>query len=133
MDLISDLPQVEGYDSILVMVDQGLSKGVILLPCNKTLTSEDTAKLLLENLYKRFELLDKIISNRGPQFASKAFKELLNLLGIKSALSMAYHPQMDGTTEWTNQEIEAYLSIYCASHPEEWPHSLHTLEFTHNN
>ena len=37
------------------------------------------------------------------------------------------------TTEQTNQEIEAYLSIYCTSHPEEWPHSLHTLEFTHNN
>ena len=46
---------------------------------------------------------------------------------------MAYHPQTDGSTERTNQEIEAYLSIYCASHPEEWPHSLHTLEFTHNN
>ena len=55
------------------------------------------------------------------------------LLGIKSALSTAYHPQTDGTTERTNQEIEAYLSIYCASHPEEWPIALHTLEFTHNN
>jgi hypothetical protein len=54
-------------------------------------------------------------------------------LGIKSALSTAYHPQTDGTTERVNQEIEAYLSIYCASHPEEWPQALHTLEFTHNN
>ena len=116
-----------------MVVDQGLSKGVILAPCNKTITSEQTAKLLLENLYKRFGLPDKIISDRGPQFASKAFLELLKLLGIKSALSTAYHPQTDGTTERVNQEIEAYLSIYCASHPEEWPQALHTLEFTHNN
>jgi hypothetical protein len=115
------------------VVDQGLTKGVILIPCNKTLTSEQTAKLLLENLYKRFGLPDKIISDRGPQFASKAFIELLKLLGIKSALSTAYHPQTDGVTERTNQEIEAYLSIYCASHPEDWPAALHTLEFTHNN
>jgi hypothetical protein len=133
MDLITDLPPADGYDSILVVVDQGLSKGVILVPCNKTLTSEGTAKLLLENLYKRFGLPDKIISDRGPQFASKAFTELLKLLGIKSALSTAYHPQTDGTTERVNQEVEAYLSIYCASHPEEWPSALHTLEFTHNN
>ena len=133
MDLITDLPMVEGYDSILVVVDQGLSKGVILLPCDKTLSSDDTAQLLLENLYKRFGLPDKIISDRGPQFASKAFVALLKLLGIKSALSTAYHPQTDGTTERVNQEIEAYLSIYCASHPEEWPKALHTLEFTHNN
>ena len=46
---------------------------------------------------------------------------------------MAYHPQTDRTTERVNQEIEAYLSIYCASHPEDWPQALHTLEFTHNN
>ena len=133
MDLITDLPLAEGFDSILVVVDQGLTKGVILIACNKTITAEGTAKLLLENLYKQFRLPDKIISDRGPQFTSKVFKELLKPLGIKSALSTAYHPQTDGTTERTNQEIEAYLSIYCASHPEEWPIALHMLEFTHNN
>ena len=63
----------------------------------------------------------------------KAFIELLKLLGIKSALSTAYHLQTDGTTEWVNQEIEVYLSIYCASHPEEWTQALPTLEFMHNN
>ena len=106
MDLITDIPLADGHDSILVVVDQGLSKGIILIPCSKTLTSEETAWLLLENLYKWFGLPDKIILDRGPQFASKAFIEFLKLLGIKS---MAYHPQTDGTTERVNQEIEAYL------------------------
>ena len=59
--------------------------------------------------------------------------ELLRLLGVKSALSTAYHPQTDGTTERVNQEIEVYLAIYCATHPEEWAMALHTLEFAHNN
>ena len=84
MDLITNLPSADGLDSILVLVDQGLSKGVILIPCNKTLTSEGTAQLLFENLYKRFGLPDKIISDRGPQFASRAFVELLKLLGISA-------------------------------------------------
>ena len=48
MDLITDLPPVDGFDSILVMVDQGLTKGVILIPCDKTITAEGTAKLLLK-------------------------------------------------------------------------------------
>ena len=115
MDFITDLPPVNSFDSILVMVDQGLTKGVILTPCNKTITAEETGRLLLENLYKQFGLPDKIILDQGPQFASKSFVELLKLLGITSALSMAYHPQMDSTTERINQEIEAYLSIYCTS------------------
>ena len=99
MDFITDLPLVGGFDSILVVVDQGLTKGVILTPCNKTITTKETGRLLLENLYKRFGLPDKIILDQGPQFASKSFVKLLKLLGITSALSTAYHPQTDGTTE----------------------------------
>ena len=133
MDLITNLPPAEGFDSILVVVDQGVTKGIILIPCNKLITAEGTARLLLKNLYKRFGLPDKIISDQGPQFALKAFVKFLKLLGIKSALSTAYHPQTDGTTEQVNQEVEAYLSIFCASHPEEWLLALHTMDFTHNN
>ena len=37
MDLITDLPLADRHDSILVVVDQGLLKGVILIPCSKHL------------------------------------------------------------------------------------------------
>ena len=93
MDLITDLPLVNDYNSILVMVDQGLSKGVILSPCAKTITWEGIAKLLQDNLFKKFGLPDRIISDRDPQFAAKAFQELLKLLNVTSSLSTAYHPQ----------------------------------------
>jgi hypothetical protein len=96
MDFITDLPLVEGYDSILVVVDQGLLKGVILCPCAKMITWEGTATLLWNNLFKKFGLPDEIISDRDPRFAAYAFQELLKLLNIKSNLTMAYHPQSDG-------------------------------------
>jgi hypothetical protein len=99
----------------------------------KTITWEGTVTLLRNNLFKRFGLLDKIISDRDLRFAAHAFQELLKLLNIKSNLTTAYHPQSDGATKQVNQEVEAYLSIYCTSHPENWLHSLSTLEFTHNN
>jgi transposase InsO family protein len=118
MDLITDLPLAEGSDSILVMVDQGLSKGVTLCPTTKTVTMDGIGDLLHENLYKQFGLPDKMISDRGPQFVAKAFRAMLSKLGVNLALSTAYHPQTDGTMEWVNQEIEAYLAIYCHSHPE---------------
>ena len=65
-----DIFPVDGWDSLLVVVDQGLTKGVILLSYAKTITAEQVATLLLDNLYKQFGLPDKIISNQGPQFAS---------------------------------------------------------------
>ena len=114
-------------------MDRGNTKGAILIPTTKTLTQEGAGQLLLDNLYKWFGLPDKMLSDRGPQFAAMAFGELSKLLGIKSNLTMAYHPQTDGAAEWVNQEIEAYLSIYCSAHPTEWKNSLSTLDFTHNN
>ena len=96
MDLITDLPPV---NSILVVVDQGLSKGVILSPCAKTITWEGIAELHRDNLFKRFGLPDRIISDRDPQFTAKAFQELLKLQNVTSSLSTAYHPLTDGATE----------------------------------
>jgi len=63
MDFIVDLLPIDGYDSIMSVVDHGLSKGVILIPCNKKITSDQSAQLLLDNLYKRFGLPDKLISD----------------------------------------------------------------------
>ena len=98
MDLITDLPLVDGCNSILVVVDRGNTKRAILIPTTKTLM-QGAGQLFLDNLYKRFGLLDEMLLDRGPQFAAMAFRELLKLLGIKSNLMMAYHPQTDGATE----------------------------------
>ena len=79
MDLITNLPTVNTYNSILVVVDQGLSKGIILLPCSKTITWEGIAELLWDNLFKIFGLPDQMISDKDPQFAGTAFQELSKL------------------------------------------------------
>ena len=63
MDMITDLPLSNRYNSILAVVDHGLTKGVILIPCNKSLTADQCPKILLDNVYKRFRLMDKIISD----------------------------------------------------------------------
>jgi Integrase zinc binding domain len=71
MDLIMDLPPVDGCDSILVMVDRVNTKGAILILM--TLMQEGAGQLLLDNLYKQFGLPNKMLSDQGPQFAAKAF------------------------------------------------------------
>jgi hypothetical protein len=132
MDFITDLPESNGYMALFVVVDHDLSKGIILMPCNKDIDTFGTAKLYHDHVYRRFGLPKQMISNRGPQFAAKVFQELCTKMGIKSSLSTAYHPQTDGQTERVNQEIEAYLRIYCGNHPEQWTDHLPDLEFAHN-
>ena len=131
-DLITDLSSSSGFDSILVVVDHGLTKRVIFSPTTKTASALNIAKIFYNRVYSRFGLYDKVISDRGPQFASLFAKELGKLLGYSLSLSTAYHPQTNGETERVNQELEVYLQIFCQNHPFSWADRLPTAKFTHN-
>ena len=50
-DLITDLPTSNGFDSLLVVVDHGLTKGVILCPTKKSITAEGVATIIFKKLY----------------------------------------------------------------------------------
>ena len=109
MDFITDLPISNSFDSIFIMVNQGLLKGVILCPCNKTINTKETTKLYINNVFIQFRLPNIIISDRGPQFASRVFNGIFEAIGVKHKMSTVFHLQTDRQTECYNQELEAYL------------------------
>ena len=115
------------------MVDHGLTKGVILCPTKKMITTEGVAALFFHKVYLCFGLYNKIISDRGPQFTSAFTKELDKLLNYNLSLSIAYHPQSDGETERVNQEVETYLWIFCGSNSGSWADKISHAEFVHNH
>jgi len=79
------------------------------------------ARLFRDNIWKLHGLPESIISDRRPQFAAGLMKELNKVLGIKSKLSMAFHPQTDGQTERVNQKLEQYLRMFINYRQEQWP------------
>ena len=44
-------------------------------------------------------MLESVVSDRGPQFATELTKELNKMLGIKTKLSIVFHLQTDGQME----------------------------------
>ena len=99
VDLVTDLPLVKGLDSIMVVVDHGLMKGVIIIPCSKTIDMAEVGKLFFQNVFKQFSLHNTSISERGPQFASALARKLAQFLKYDVRLSTAYHPQTNRQTE----------------------------------
>ena len=95
VDLITELPQSHGYDSILVTVDR-LSKQAHFIHTTSNITSLGVARLFRDGVWKLHGLLEEVISDRGPQFVSNFMRGLSETLGIKVAASTAYHPQTDG-------------------------------------
>ena len=74
-----------------------------------------------------------MISDRGPQFVAGLMRELNKMLEIETKLSIAYHPETDGQTERTNQELEQYLRIYVNHRQNNWAEWLAMAEFAFNN
>jgi hypothetical protein len=132
VDLITGLPESQGYNAIMVTVDR-LSKMLHIAPTTDTVTSEGMARLFRDNVWRHHGLPEQIISDRGPQFVSKFMKELNSILGIKTAASTAYHPQTDGQTERANQEVEQYLRLFVNHRQDDWAEWLPLAEFSHNN
>ena len=98
-DLIMDFPVSSGFDSLLVMVDHELTKGVLLCPTQKSITTKGVASLFFHKVFLCFGLCNKIISDCGLQFASFFIRELGRLLKYDLSLSTTYHPQSDGKTD----------------------------------
>ena len=111
VDFITKLPLAQGYNAILVVVDQ-LTKIVHFIPTTEKTMAEGLAKLFRDNIWKLYGLPKSIISDRGPQFVAGIMRELNRMLGIESKLSMTFHPQTNGQMERVNQELEQYLRMF---------------------
>ena len=133
MDLITDLPKSNGYDSILTIVDQGYTKAAKFIPCHKTIDGPGVANEYLKHLVPWFGIPRHIVSDRDPRFASHFSRALCTSLGIKQNLSMAFHPRTDGQTEWMNAWVEQYLCGWITGRQSNWAGLLPVAEYAHNS
>jgi len=95
-------------DAIVVIVGR-FTKIVWLKATTMNVSSEGIAKIYRDDIWKLHGIPRKILSDRGPQFASKFMEEFTKALGTKRQLSTAYHLQIDGQMERINQEIGTFL------------------------
>ena len=101
VDFIMKLLVVAGKDVILVVCDR-LSKMAHFVTMMEGTSVEGLARLFRDNMWKLYRLPKSIVSDQGSQFAAGLTKELNRMLGIKTKLLTAFHPQTDGQMEHMN-------------------------------
>jgi hypothetical protein len=131
-DLVTDLPDSEGYTAVAVFVDR-LTKRVHFAPCTKEVTASDYARIFVETVFRHHGLPDVIISDRDPRFTSKFWTTLFELLGTDLRFSTAFHPQTDGQSEVMIRTLENFLWPYVERNPTSWVKQLPLAEFAANN
>ena len=96
MDFVGGLPNSKkGHDYPYVVVDR-FSKMCILIPCNKHITAEQTAKLFFEHVWVHFGLPTSIVSDRDTRFIGKFWASLWEMMDTQLKKSTTFHPQTDG-------------------------------------
>jgi hypothetical protein len=133
MDFITGLkPTKSGYDSICVFVDR-LTKMVHFVPTKVTVTAEDTAFLLFNNVVKLHGEPETLITDRQSVFAGNFLPHYARVLGTQTRLTTAYHPQTDGQTERLNRVLEDMLRAFISPLGDNWDELLPASEFAVNN
>ncbi|QRV85908.1 integrase core domain protein [Ceratobasidium sp. AG-Ba] len=131
-DFIVKLPESQGMDSILVVIDR-FSRQAHFIPCLESTNAEGVADLFIKEVWKLHGLPKTTVSDRGPTFNSQFLKALYAKLGINPKFSTAFHPETDGITERTNQWLEGFLRSFCNYRQDNWVRWLPIAEFCHNN
>ena len=132
VDFITELPESNGRDSIMVIVDS-VTKRSHFVSTVTTLSSIEAAQIYIQHIWKHHGLPHRVVSDRGPQFVAEFTKEIYQLLGIKLAATTVYHPQGDGQTERINQELEQFLRLFINQRQDDWDNLLPFAEFQYNN
>ena len=131
-DLVTDLPESDGYTAVAVFVDK-LTKMVHFAPCRKEVDAMEYARIFVDTVFRLHGLPEVIISDRDPRFTGKFWESLFHLLGTDLRFSTAYHPQTDGQSERMIQTLENFLRPYVERNPQTWSQQLALAEFAANN
>ena len=75
INMIGPLPRSNEMDAILVIVDR-FTKMIRLKATTTSLSSEGVAKIYRDEIWKIHGIPKTILSDRGPQFASKFMEDL---------------------------------------------------------
>ena len=91
MDFIESLPESQGYDTVMVIIDRLTKVGHFLVLAHP-FTAKQVAQLFLDNIFRLHGLPESIVTDRDRIFTSAFWQELFKLAGTELRYSSAYHP-----------------------------------------
>ena len=132
MDFVGPLPPSEDFRYILVIVCH-FSGWAIALPTLNTLT-ETVARCLLDEVFCRYGMPSRILTDRGENFRSQLLRTFHQRLGVRPSYTSSYHPQANGKVERLNSTIKEMLKCLGADKQfgDQWSQKLQMVTFAYN-
>ena len=118
VDIVGPLPRSTNGNLYLLVAEDYFTKWleVWAIPNQE---AKIIAEKLLNEMFFRFSLPDKLHSDQGRQFESKIIEELCKLLQINKSRTIPYHPQGDGLVKRANRTVLNMLATIMKDH-HDW-------------
>ena len=126
------LPVDNGFDTIITFTDR-LGSDIQIIPTTSTLTTKELADTFFNIWYCENGLPLDIISDQDKLFMSHFWKRLHTLTSIKLKMSTAYHPETDGSSEWTSKTVVQCICFTVECNQLGWVKSLPKIRFDIEN
>nr|GEW08765.1 hypothetical protein [Tanacetum cinerariifolium] len=109
MDFVMKLSRTSsGHDTIWVIMDR-LTKSAYFLRTRVDYKRDRLARLYLNEIVGMHDVPISVISDHDSRFTSRFCQSMQKALGTRLDMSTAYHPQTDGQSEHTIQNLEDML------------------------
>ncbi|KAJ0169671.1 hypothetical protein K1T71_014856 [Dendrolimus kikuchii] len=95
-------------------------------------TSEECAKTLVNEVYLRYGVPRRLISDNGVQFVSEVMQQTCHVMGIQQALTSFYHPESN-PVERKNRDLKPQLAILVGKDHNAWDDHLPAIRFAMNS
>jgi len=97
----------------------------------KSATAENCSKLFVEEIYLRYGVPRRVISDNGTQFVSAVMQCVMDSFGIRQCLTPSYHAEAN-PVERKNRDIKTQLSIAVAKDHLSWDERLPAIRYAMN-
>ena len=116
-DLVS-MPLSNGYNHLLTIVDR-FTRWPTAIPL-KDIAASTVIDALTHSWISTYGIPETITTDRGSQFTSGMWTQLLRVWGIKHNTTTAYHPQSNGLVERLHRRLKESLITLCRDEKENW-------------
>ena len=132
VDILGPLPTTSSGNKYVLVAGDYFTKWMeaYAIPNQEAVT---VAKKLLDEMFCRFSLPEKLHSDQGRQFEGEVVTQLCQLLAIEKTRTTPYHPQSDGLIERFNRTLLSMLATCLEDHPTEWDQYLSKLCMAYNS
>lgn len=131
VDLFGPLPKGSQGERWVLIVEDTATKWVELFALTEP-TAEICAITLVSEIFMRYGLPRRMISDNGVQFVADVMQKALFVLGVKQNLIPLYHPEAN-PVERKNRDLKAHLAILVEGNHKQWPEVLPFVRFALNS